>query len=173
MTDQAYFSSSEVLNIDRLPIEKRVQSVTMLVEGMSMGAVSRVADVSINTVTKMLADVGQACADFQDQALRDLTLTNVQVDEIWAFICAKQKNVPADTDPTLGLGNCYTYKAIDRDIKLMPCYMQDYRTAECAEQFMQDLAAPLNGRIQLTPMASPATLPRCKRLSALKLITRC
>jgi IS1 family transposase len=141
--------------MNRLPIEKRVQIVTMLVEGMSMRAVSRVADVSINTVTKLLADVGQACADFQDQALRNLTLTNVQVDEIWAFIGAKQKNVPIGADPTLGLGDCYTYTAIDRDTKLMPCYMLGYRTSECAEQFMQDLAARLDGRIQLTTDGMP------------------
>ena len=85
--------------MNTLPIEKRIQIITMLVEGMSMRAVSRVAGVSINTVTKLLADVGTACADYQDRTLRELSLTNVQVDEIWAFIGAKQKNVPANTDP--------------------------------------------------------------------------
>jgi IS1 family transposase len=136
--------------MNRLPIEKRVQIVTMLVEGMSMRAVSRVADVSINTVTKMLADVGQAYADFQDSTMRNLTLSNVQVDEIWAFIGAKQKNVRADADPALGLGDCYTYTALDRDTKLIPCYMLGYRTAECADQFMDDLASRLACRVQIT-----------------------
>ena len=75
---------------------------------------------------------------------------DVQVDEIWAFIGAKQKNVPADADPTLGLGDCYTFTAIDRATKLMPCYMLGYRNAECADQFMQDLASRLAGRVQLT-----------------------
>lgn len=106
--------------MNRLPIEKRVQIVTMLVEGMSMRAVSRVAGVSINTVTKLLADVGIACADYQHATMRNLTVKNIQVDEIWAFIGAKQKNVPEDSDPALGLGDCYTYTAIDRDTKLMP-----------------------------------------------------
>ena len=110
----------------------------------------QVADVSINTVTKLLADVGAACSEFQDKTMRDLTLMNVQVDEIWAFIGAKQKPVPADADPTLGLGDCYTFTAIDRATKLMPCYMLGYRTAECAEQFMQDLASRLASRVQLT-----------------------
>lgn len=136
--------------MNTLPIEKRVQIVTMLVEGMSMRAVSRVAGVSINTVSKLLADVGGACADFQDKAMRGLTLTDIQVDEIWAFIGAKQKNVPADADPALGLGDCYTYTAIDRATKLMPCYMLGYRTSECAEAFMQDLASRLAQRVQLT-----------------------
>ena len=138
------------LRMNTLPIEKRVQIVSLLVDGMSMRAVSRVANVSINTVTKLLADVGAACSDFQDKTMRDLTLTNVQVDEIWAFIGAKQKNVPADADPARGLGDCYTFTAIDRATKLMPCYMLGYRTAECAGQFMQDLASRLAGRVQLT-----------------------
>jgi IS1 family transposase len=136
--------------MNRLPIEKRVQIVSLLVEGMSMRAVSRVTDVSINTVTKMLADVGAACAEYQDRTMRNLTLTDIQVDEIWAFIGAKQKIVPADADPTHGLGDCYTFTAIDRDTKLMPCYMLGYRTAECAEQFMADLASRLASRVQLT-----------------------
>jgi IS1 family transposase len=136
--------------MNRLPIEKRVQIVTMLVEGMSMRAVSRVANVSINTVTKMLAEVGAACAEYQDKAMHDLKLSNVQVDEIWAFIGAKQKNVPANADPSLGLGDCYTYTALDRDTKLIPCYMLGYRTAECADQFMDDLASRLACRVQLT-----------------------
>ena len=136
--------------MNRLSIEKRVQIVSLLVEGMSMRAVSRVADVSINTVTKLLADVGVACSAYMDAAMRDLTITDVQVDEIWAFIGAKQKNVPADSDPTLGLGDCYTFTAIDRTTKLMPCYMLGYRTAECAEQFMADLASRLANRVQLT-----------------------
>lgn len=136
--------------MNRLPIEKRVQIVNLLVEGMSVRAISRVADVSINTVTKLLEEVGSACSDYQDRVMRNLTITNVQVDEIWAFIGAKQKNVPADADPTLGLGDCYTFTAIDRDTKLMPCFMLGYRTAECADQFMQDLASRLTGRVQLT-----------------------
>ncbi|MDP1647561.1 MAG: IS1 family transposase [Rubrivivax sp.] len=136
--------------MNRLPIEKRVQIVTMLVEGMSMRSVSRVADVSINTVTKLLADVGAACSEYQGKTMRNLALTDIQVDEIWAFIGAKAKNVPADADSALRLGDCYTYTAIDRTTKLMPCYMLGYRTAGCAEAFMEDLASRLSNRVQLT-----------------------
>ena len=90
-----------------------------------MRAVSRVAGASINTVTKLLSDVGAACADYQDRTLRNLTLTDIQVDEIWAFNGANAKNVRADADPELRLGDCYTYTAIDRNAKLMPCYCLD------------------------------------------------
>jgi IS1 family transposase len=94
--------------------------------------------------------VGLACAEYQDRTMRDLKLTDVQVDEIWAFIGMTAKNVPADADPTLGLGDCYTYTAIDRATKLMPCYMLGYRTSECAEAFMEDLDGRLAQRVQLT-----------------------
>jgi IS1 family transposase/lambda repressor-like predicted transcriptional regulator len=136
--------------MNRLPIEKRAQIIGMLVEGMSMRAASRLAGVSINTITKLLSDVGAACSEYQDKTLRNLTITQVQCDEIWAFIGAKQKNVPADADPTLGLGDCYTYTAIDPITKLMPCYMLGYRTTESAEHFMADLASRLANRVQLT-----------------------
>ena len=82
--------------------------------------------------------------------MRGLTITQVQVDEIWAFIGTKQKNVPADADSALGLGDCYTYIAIDPVTKLMPCYMLGYRSTECAMQFMEDLASRLANRVQLT-----------------------
>ena len=141
--------------MNRLPIEKRVQIVTMLVEGMSMRSVSRAADVSINTVTKLLADVGAACSVYMDESMRGLTITQVQVDEIWAFIGMKQKNVPADADPMLGLGDCYCFTAIDPVTKLMPCYMLGYRDAESADHFMADLAKRLTKRVQLTTDGMP------------------
>ena len=115
-----------------------------------MRSISRVAGVSINTVTKLLEDVGAACCTFQDKAMRNLTITQMQVDEIWAFIGAKQKNVPIDAKPTHGLGDCYTYTSIDPVTKLMPCWMLAYRDAESADHFMADLAPRLLSRVQLS-----------------------
>lgn len=133
-----------------LSIEKRTQIVAALVEGASMRSVARMADVSINTVTKLLIDVGTACMDYQDSVMKNLMLTDVQVDEIWSFIGAKQKNVPAEADPSLRLGDCYTYTAIDRPTKLMPCWLVGHRTAEYADAFMEILAGRLGRRVQLT-----------------------
>ena len=82
--------------MNRLPTKKRSQILAALVEGNSLRATSRMVGVSINTVTKLLVDVGTACAEYQDTALRDLRCQRIQADEIWAFCYAKQKNVPAD-----------------------------------------------------------------------------
>lgn len=68
-----------------LPIEKRAQIMRLLVEGNSMRAIARIADVSINTVTKLLVDAGTACLEFQDEATRNIKSKRVQCDEIWSF----------------------------------------------------------------------------------------
>jgi len=82
--------------------------------------------------------------------MRKLTIIQVQVDESWAFIGAKQENVRDDANPALGMGDCYTYTAIDPITKLMPCWMLGCRSKECVEQFMADLAPRLLNRVQLT-----------------------
>ena len=136
--------------MNRLTTQDRVRILTVLSEGMGVNAACRVTGASKNTVLKLLADVGTACALYQDAAMRNLKLTDIQVDEIWSFIGAKAKNVPADADPALRLGDCYTFTAIDRNTKLMPCWLVGFRTADCADDFMGDLKARLATRVQLT-----------------------
>lgn len=133
-----------------LPIDKRIQIVNLLVEGMSMRAASRVADVSINTVTKLLGDVGAACAEYQDKALRKLNCKRVQCDEIWSFVGMKEKNVPHELKGVLGYGDVYTWTAIDADSKLVPCWHVGTRDADAAGAFIADLSDRLAHRVQLT-----------------------
>ena len=136
--------------MNRLTTQDRARILTALSEGMGVNAACRMTGASKNTVLKLLADVGRACALYQDQTMRGLTVTQLQVDEIWSFIGAKQKNVPTDADPALGLGDCYTYTANDPVTKLMPCWLVGYRTLESADHFMADLAPRLANRVQLT-----------------------
>lgn len=136
--------------MNRLSMEKRVQIVSMLVEGNSLRAVSRMADVSINTVTKLLVDLGIACADYQDKALRGLACKHLQVDEIWSFCYAKQRNVPADHKDEFGYGDVWTWTAIDADTKLIPCWHVGLRNAGDAWEFISDLASRLSTRTQVT-----------------------
>ena len=120
--------------MNRLNNQDRARILTVLAEGVGINAACRVTGASKNTVLKLIADVGHACALYQDQTMRNLTIKQLQVDEIWSFIGAKQKNVPLDADPTLGLGDCYTYIAIHPVTKLMPCWLIGYRTFESADQ---------------------------------------
>lgn len=136
--------------MNRLPLAKRVQIIGLLVEGTSLRAASRLADCSINTVTKLLRDVGAACAEYQDRTLRNLTCKCVQVDEIWSFVYAKQKNVAKAKAAPETAGDVWTWTAIDADTKLVPSWMIGDRSFDSAKVFIDDLASRLASRVQLT-----------------------
>ena len=108
--------------MNRLTTQDRVRILTVLSEGMGVNAACRVTGASKDTVLKLLADIGRACALYQDQTMRGLRITQVQCDEIWSFVGMKDKNVPADAAPELRLGDAYTFTAIDPVTKLMPCW---------------------------------------------------
>ena len=122
----------------------------MMVEGVSIRAISRMTGASKNTVVKLLADAGEAFSDYQDRTLRGLTCKRVQVDEIWAFVYAKAKNVPTAKAAPEGAGDCWTWMAIDADTKLIPSFYVGARDAYAAQAFIGDLASRLATRVQLT-----------------------
>lgn len=136
--------------MNRLSPEKRAQIIGMLVEGNSMRSVSRMANCSINTVTKLLIDVGKACAEYQDKALRNLTCKRIQCDEIWSFCYSKEKNVPNEHRGEFGYGDVYTWTAMCADSKLILSFLVGRRDAAHGKVFIQDLADRLNNRVQLT-----------------------
>jgi IS1 family transposase len=147
-----------------MPLAKRAQILGLLVEGMSLRAASRLADCSINTVTKLLMDVGVACAEYQDEALRDLPCKRIQCDEIWSFVGAKQKNVPAERQGQFGIGDVWTWTALDADTKLIASWMVGTRNAESAKAFIDDLAARLANRVQLTTDGHKAYLQAVEKV---------
>ena len=136
--------------MNRLSIETRAQIIGLLVEGMSMRAVTRITGVSINTVTKLLEDVGMACNFYQAQTLVNLPCKAVQCDEIWAFCGKKQKNTRGAEIDALGVGDVWTWTAICADTKLMVSYMVGKRDSSYAIPFVADVALRLASRIQLT-----------------------
>jgi hypothetical protein len=81
--------------MNKLPFEKRVRILSMLVEGSSMQSISRVVGVSINTVAKLLAEAGEACLDYHDENVKGLNCKKIQCDEIWSFVYTKEKNAAA------------------------------------------------------------------------------
>jgi IS1 family transposase len=145
--------------MNKLPLETRVQILSMLCEGSSMRSISRVADVSFNTVAKLLVDAGKACAAFHDEKVRGLMTERVQVDEIWTFTAAKQRNVPGMKRPVPGAGDTWTWTAIDADSKLIISWLVGGRGREYATAFMEDVASRLLLRIQLTSDGHGPYLP--------------
>ncbi len=136
--------------MNKLSRAQRTQIISLLVEGMSLRAITRISGASINTVTKLLVDAGRACSDYQDTAFRNLSCKRLQVDEIWAFCYAKQKNVATAKSAPADAGDIWTWTAIDADTKLMPSWHVGKRDAEAANDFINDLAGRLANRIQLT-----------------------
>ncbi len=136
--------------MNKLPLHKRVQILSMLVEGSSMRSISRVVGVSINTVTKLLVNAGEACAAYHDEHVRDVEAKRVQCDEIWSFCYAKQRNVKTAKAAPEGAGDVWTWTALDADSKMILSYEVGGRDSEYANAFMSDVAERLATRVQLT-----------------------
>jgi IS1 family transposase len=136
--------------MNKLPLAKRVQILQLLCEGSSMRSISRVCDVSFNTVAKLLEDAGTACAAFHDSTVRKVKVRRVQADEIWSFVAAKQKNVPDMKAPVEGAGDVWTWTALHADTKMILSWSVGSRDADSARVLMNDLSARVANRIQLT-----------------------
>jgi len=83
---------------------------------------------------RLLVDLGTACAEYQDKALRKLPCKRLQLDEIWCFCYAKAKNVPKDKQGQFGYGDVWTWTAIDADSKLVPSWLVGSRDGACARE---------------------------------------
>jgi len=136
--------------MNKLPKDKRIQIIHLLVEGNSMRATARIADVAFNTVDKLFVEAGRACAAYQDKTLRDLRCRRLQLDEIWSFVYAKQKNVPTAKSAPKDAGDVWTWVAIDADTKLVPSWRIGDRSSETGIAFTDDLAKRLANRVQIT-----------------------
>ncbi|HXJ96249.1 MAG TPA: IS1 family transposase [Terriglobia bacterium] len=129
---------------------ERTKIVASIVEGNSIRSTSRMLGISKNTIVKLLMELGDACVDYQDRAFRSLKCKRIQADEVWSFVYAKDKNVPADKQGKFGYGSVWTWTAIDADSKLVPSFMVGNRDAATAKIFIDDLASRLASRVQLT-----------------------
>lgn len=136
--------------MNKLDIKTRTLIIRLLVEGNSIRATSRIADVSKNTVNKLLIDAGKACAKYHDENVRNVKASVIQCDEIWSFTYAKQKNVKTAIAAPENAGDTWTWTAIDSDSKLIVSYMVGGRDSEYAIEFMDDLRSRLANRVQLT-----------------------
>ena len=139
-----------MFSMNRLPIEKRAQILSLMAEGNSLRAISRIVGCSINTVTKLLVDLGEACAAYQDEHLRDLPCKAIEADEIWSFVAYKERHKPEELKGTFGTGDVWTWTALDADSKLIVCWYVGSRQHEDAEAFIADLSERVRDRIQLT-----------------------
>ncbi len=150
--------------MNKLATAKRAQILTMMIEGVSMRAISRITGASKNTIVKLLADAGQACTEYQDANLRGLTCKRLQLDEIRSFVYAKAKNVATAKAAPDVAGDVWTWTAIDADTKLIPSFFVGGRDAYAANVFMRDLSGRLVNRVQLTSDGNKSYLDAIERV---------
>ena len=139
-----------LLFMNKLTTVERVRVVAALVEGNSIRSTVRMTGIAKNTIVKLLADLGRACAEYQHRTLVNLPCKRIQVDEIWSFVYAKQKNVKTAKAAPEYARDVWTFTAIDAETKLVPCWMLGSRDLGTATEFIRDLASRLAHRVQLT-----------------------
>lgn len=148
----------------RLPTETRVRILSMLCEGSSMRSISRVCDVSINTVSKLLVDAGNVAARFHHEMVRNVPTKRVQCDEIWSFSYVKAKNLRRAKRAPIGSGDVWTWTGIDADSKLIVSWFVGDRSHREAKEFLSDLRARLANKVQLTTDGHSAYLSAVKQI---------
>jgi IS1 family transposase len=136
--------------MNKLSLDRQAQIIKVLCEGNSIRSTARITDSSINTVVKLLREVGKACLDYQDKVMHNLTCKKLQCDEIWSFVYSKDKNVPESHKGQFGYGDVWTFTAIDADTKLVPSWLVGMRNVDCAKEFVNDLKDRLTKRVQIT-----------------------
>jgi IS1 family transposase len=142
-------TQSREFEMNRLPLRTRAQVISSLVEGNSIRATERMFNVHRDTVMRTLVEIGHGCAKIMDAEMRDLPCRRIQVDEIWAFVGKKQRQVTRE-DERSRVGDMWTFVALDPDTKLVPSYLVGKRTRPSAVAFMHDLSERLANRVQLS-----------------------
>jgi IS1 family transposase len=136
--------------MNKLDTNERARILHLLCEGQLIRAITRLTGASKNTVAKLLVDAGKACMAYHDAHVVNVAAKRIQVDEIWSFTYAKQKNVATAKAAPDGAGDTWTWTAIEADTKLIVSYFVGGRDSECAMWFMDDLRSRLANRVQLT-----------------------
>lgn len=139
-----------MIDMNRLSREQRARVVACLIEGNSIRATSRLTGAAVSTVLALLAQAGEACSEHMDREFRGLTARRIQCDEIWSFVYAKEKNVPADRKGEPGVGDVWTFIALDADSKLALSFLVGERDTMTALRFMDDVKSRLANRVQIT-----------------------
>ncbi len=136
--------------MNRLSIEDRAKVINCLIEGCSLRSTVRLTGVAKKTVSRILVETGKACAEYHDKIMRNLNCKVLQVDEVWSFTYCKQANIPEHLRGQDGVGDTWTWIAIDADTKLIPSWHIGLRDATAAYAFINDLKDRLANRVQLT-----------------------
>ncbi len=136
--------------MNRLPLKRQKQIIAALCEGCSIRSTVRMTGASKNTILKLLESVGKACIAFHDANVKGVKSKRIECDEIWTFVKKKAKRIPESQKDVLGIGDAWTWTAIDADSKLIVSFLIGKRDLNYARAFIEDVASRLSNRVQLT-----------------------
>ena len=120
-----------------LSFDKQVAAISALTEGVSIRATERLTDIHRDTIMRLGVRVGEGCAELHDRMMVGLQAGHIELDEIWSFVCKKQKRVKPFDPP--GIGDQYLFTAMDATGKAILSYRVGKRTAENTQDFLADL----------------------------------
>lgn len=135
--------------------EKKIMVVSMLAEGASIRSIERITGIHRDTIMRLGIRVGESCAELMDTKMRNLSCRQIEIDEIWGFIGKKKKHARRG-DAAKGIGDVWTFIALDADTKLIPAFLVGKRDLYHAKTFMDDLAGRMANRIQISTDALAA-----------------
>lgn len=127
--------------------EKQVIAINALAEGLSIRSIERMTGIHRDTIMRLGVRVGKGCTKILDRMMNRLKCRRIQVDEIWGFVGKKQKQVRYCE---FGVGNVWTFVAIDPESKAVPCFRVGARDAQTSQQFICDLSNRLANRVQIS-----------------------
>jgi len=139
-----------IVAMNKLSKEEQVRVVACLVEGNSLRSTVRMTGIHRTTIQNLLVELGAACSAYQDKVFRGLQCKRLQLDEIWSFVYAKDKNLPEEMREQGNAGSVWTWVALDSETKLVPCWFVGSRDGSAAYHFIHDLQGRLANRVQLT-----------------------
>jgi len=134
---------ANVLNTD-----KQITIIAALSEGSSIRSIERMTGIHRDTIMRLGVKVGQGCTALMDEKMRGLSCTRLEMDEIWGFVGKKVKHVKMDDPPEVG--SVWTFCAIDAETKLVPAFRVGGRDTATANAFLQDVAARMKNRVQVS-----------------------
>ena len=146
----ATFSEPQVkpLGPHTTDLGKATEIISLMVEGMSVRAISRITGADKNTILSLLLTVGDKFRRIFDSRIRDVRPHYVQLDETWSFVHTKEKHL-SEGDPG-EWGDAYTWLALDAQSKLIISYLVGKRDGLSALEFIGDFSHRVRGRLQVT-----------------------
>jgi IS1 family transposase len=144
-----------------LSLGERVRVASALVDGCSVRATERIAEVSRPAINNLLLRLGVGCSRLSDAMMRGLHCDVLELDEVWCFVAKKEARVQPDDPPEYG--DTYTWVALDARTKLIPVHLVEKRSTAACNAFATELRARVVGAPQITTDGHKAYLEAIER----------